>query len=372
MNRREFILAGIASAMTCQPPRGWAQAAQTIREAAKTRGIEVGGFVTVAQLANSKIAGLFAENFTLAANLFEEMEWDANPGFDADPAFSDLNFFLDNCKNLGLRPRGRQVYSHEALPANAHLRADGTPKSKSELEKTLVRRAEQACRPLRGRNAIIQVMDEILADHEGGIRKDPFSNALGERYVDILFQAAHEAAPDALLIYQEFGPEINPQKWFKRKTKDYLSLLERLRKRNVPITGAALGGFMHPDLTLRVPFFQRIANLDYDIHITELTQIYGIRGEPKRDGWWPRSIEENNRIVADRYVRAFKFLCELKRLREVTFFAPIDRMNTIETGTLGVEPYSGARPGVFNQDLSPKQPLYGSIVEAISRSKPNL
>jgi GH35 family endo-1,4-beta-xylanase len=105
--------------------------------------------------------------------------------------------WLDFCAEVGLRPRARNIYSHENNPATAHLRPDGTPKNKSELEKTLVKRVEQVCRVLKGRNAIIQAIDEILADHEGGMRRDPFFDALGEEYVDILFHATHEAAPDA-------------------------------------------------------------------------------------------------------------------------------------------------------------------------------
>lgn len=343
----------------------------TLRQAAQKRGIEIGAFATIYQLLDPQFAKMIGENFTLAANLLEEMEWDANPGLNNEPGFRDLTIFLDECSALGLRPRARQIYSREALPKDAHLRADGTPKNKSELEKTLLKRVEQSCRRLRGKNAIIQVVDEILADHEGGLRKDPFSDALGEHFVDLLFHAAHEAAPDALLIYQEYGPEIRPQDYFRRKTRDYLALLERLRKRNVPITGAALGGFMHPELTLRASFFKTIENLDYDIHITELTQIYEMRGEPASHGWRPRTAEENDRIVAKRYTSVFNFLCQLKRLREITFFAPVDNYNTVETGTLGIGAFKGARPGVFNRDMTPK-PVYRALTNTVSKSRPTM
>lgn len=374
-SRRSFVLGGAVAAAAAASGRSSVIEAASLpglREAAQARGIEIGAFASGSQFVDADFNAALGKHFTLAANLFEELEWDANPGFNVDdPGFSELKMFLDRCKTLGLRPRARQIYSKEALPWNAHLRNDGTPKNKSELEETLVKRAQQACRPLAGRNAIIQVIDEILADHEGGLRQDPFSKALGEHYVDILFHAAREAAPDALLIYQEYGPEIRPQDWFKRKTKDYLALLERLRKRNVPITGAALGGFMHPDLVLKNKFFKRIEELDYDIHITELTQIYGIRGEPKSDGFWPKNDKDNDRIVAGRYTRAFEFLCNLKRLREITFFAAVDGRNTVETGSLGIEPYSKARPGILNRDWTPK-PVYDRLVDVVAKSKPTI
>ncbi len=370
-DRRNLLLGAVSLALTGNWPQpGNAAEFSTLRQAAQARGIEIGAFTSLSQIQDNDFGNIVGQHFTLSANLLEEMEWDANPGFNVDdPGFSGLTAFLNRCRDLGLRSRARQIYSKEALPWNAHLRADGSPKNRTELEQTLVKRAQQACRPLKGRNAIIQVIDEILADHEGGLRQDPFSSALGEQYVDVLFHAAHEAAPDALLIYQEYGPEIRPQDWFKRKTKDYLALLDRLRKRNVPVTGAALGGFMHPDLVLRKQFFQHIEQLEYDIHITELTQIYGMRGEPKSDGFWPKSLKENDRIVADRYTTAFEFLCDLKRLREITFFAAIDGRNMVETGSLGIEPYSMARPGIFNYDWTPK-PVYHALTKTVSKSKP--
>ena len=322
------------------------------------------------QMLNLDFAEMLASNFTLLGVLFNEMEWRSNPGFQEDPNFSGLKQFLDISAKLGLRVRARQIYSDENIPHNAHLRQDGSPKNRSELEKTLIRRVGQVCKPLKGRNTIIQVIDEILADHEGGLRKNPFADALGEEYVDLLFHAAHEAAPDALLIYQEFGPEIEPDHFFKRKTRDYLALLERLRRRNVPITGAALGGFSFPpgdQPILRKSLFKTIQELEYDIHLTELTVVYDICGNPRK--WFPKNERENDKIVERTYVRTFEFLCQFKRLREITFFAPVDGDNTIQTGTLCVRPYDKARPGIFNLDLTPK-PVYHAVVNSIARSKP--
>lgn len=377
LDRRQFLVGVPITALLFSPlfsdgaSAGEGQA--NLRAAARARGIEVGAMLQLRQASRPGFLEMLSSNFTLAANLFDEIEWGSNPGFDSDPTFGRLSEFLDICERYGLRPRARQIYSLENAPRNAHLRPDGTPKNKSELEKTLLKRVQQVCKPLKGRNAIIQVIDEILADHEGGLRKNPFSDALGEEYVDILFHAAHEAAPDALLTYQEFGPEVDPDHFFKRKTRDYLRLLERLRKRNVPITGAALGGFApmsdSHQLVLKKSFFKAIQDLDYDIHLNELTVIYAICGSTRK--WFPKSAKENDRVVKQSYARAFEFLCQFKRLREITFFAPVDGDNTVQTGTLCVLPYAEARPGIFNSDLTPK-PVYDAVTKAVARSKPVL
>ena len=277
LDRREFLFASSLAALSfsglVSSDGHSATPTGNLKSAAQKRGIEVGAFANIRQLLTPDFSQMLEANFTLVAVLFGEMEWGENPGFNSEPSFSALTRFLDVCAGLGLRTRARQIYSQENRPRNAHLRPDGTPKNKSELERTLLKRVEQVCKPLKGRNAIIQVIDEILADHEGGLRKDPFADALGEEYVDLLFHAAHEAAPDALLTYQEFGPEIDPDNFFKRKTWDYLALLERLRKRNVPITGVGLGGMGNYQLFIR---WQRTKNFIIETDNLFNTGLYKI------------------------------------------------------------------------------------------------
>ena len=368
LTRRQLLASAAASAFFNSAGPVFAQAQGNLKAAAQARGVDVGAFATLSQLNRPDIGKVIADNFTLAAILFDEMEWDANPGNKADPVFFGLSNYLNAATQMGLNVRARQIYSHEALPPNAHLREDGTPKNKSELESTLLKRVEQVCKPLKGRtNITVQVIDEIL-DPRGGLRKDPFSKALGEEYVDLLFHATRDQLPDVPLIYFDSGPEVDPDNYFKKFTKDYLKLLERLRKRNVPVTGVALGGFVYPPghaPFLRKPLFKAIEDLDYDIHWAELTTVYTDGGNGR---WKPKTPEAEDKVVQEKYVEVFEFLGELKRLREITFFAPIDTLNTIETGTLGMPPIKGARPGLFNKDLTPK-PVYDAVPQAMWKAK---
>ncbi len=371
LDRRAFLASSMAAAaQAVMPSPIAAEEVGALRKAALARGIEIGAMVHRGQMVRPEFAAMMRQNFTLAGVLYDEMHWDVNVGQRRDPSFSRLTEWLDICAGHGLNVRARQIYSHENRPPRIHLRSDGTPKNKSELEKTLLRRVEQVCKPLKGRKAIIQVIDEILADHEGGRRRDPFADAIGEEYVDLLFHAAREAAPDALLIYQEFGPEIEPDGYFRRKTRDYLALLERLRKRNVPITGAALGGWFFPpngQPRLKHSLFRRIQDLDYDIHLTEMTVVYDLCGNPRK--WKPKNLREHDRTVDRAYAGATEFLCQFRRLKEITFWAAVDDDNMVESGTLCLRPYKDARPGIFNGDLTTK-PVYHSVARAIARSKP--
>jgi GH35 family endo-1,4-beta-xylanase len=376
LNRREFAVRAPISALCLlgMSNGGRAEAqAGALREAARSRGFEIGAFATTGQMRRKDFREMLGANFTMAANLSDNMEWASNPGLNGDPDFVSLTTWLDFCAEVGLRVRARNIYSHENNPSNAHLRPDGTPKNKSELEKTLVKRVEQVCRVLKGRNAIIQVIDEILADPNGGMRRDPFFDALGEDYVDILFHATHEAAPDALLVYFDSGPELDPiGHYFDKKRRDYLALLARLRKRNVPITGAAFGSFVFPPgggLRLDRGFFKAVEDMDYDIHLCEVTVVYDLCGNPRT--WHPQTSQENDRIAEEQYTKIFSFICQFKRLKEITFWAPVDNDNTVETGTRCLRPYKNARPGILTRDFQ-RKPVYDRLMNVVLKSKPTI
>jgi GH35 family endo-1,4-beta-xylanase len=343
----------------------------TLRESAIARGFEVGAMIQTGQYQDDRFLNLVKTHFTLAANAFDEIAWGSNPGFDSEPKFVGLDLFLDFCKSTNARPRARQIYSRENMPRNAHLRADGTPQNKSELEKTLIKRVDQVCGRLKGTNAIIQVIDEILADHEGGLRKDPFTDAFGDELMDILFHAAHERMLDALLIYQEFGPLSDPHHFFKRKTGDYLQLLETLRRRNVPITGIGIAEWLKPargGFVLESEFYKRIEDMGYDIHFDELTVTYKMRSDSAQ---WTPDPKTHDKIVAYYYEKTVAFFCQFKRLKEISFWAPVDGYNTVQTGTLDLLPYAGARPGLFGEDFVPKL-AYAAVRDAIKKSKAHI
>ena len=74
------------------------------------------------------------------------------------------------------------------------------------------------------------VPDENVAQ-EGGWRKSHWYRILGPDYIALAFQFAHEADPDALLFYNDYGTES------PRKRTLILNLIRDLQKRGVPIHG---------------------------------------------------------------------------------------------------------------------------------------
>jgi endo-1,4-beta-xylanase len=65
-----------------------------------------------------------------------------------------------------------------------------------------------------------------------GIRKQMWSDAMGEEYIDIAFKAARAADPTAKLYLNDFGLEKDGERW-----DAFVALIKRLQARGVPIDG---------------------------------------------------------------------------------------------------------------------------------------
>ena len=59
----------------------------------------------------------------------------------------------------------------------------------------------------QGRIAIWDVVNEAVADSGNRLRETPWLELIGEDYIELAFQFAHEADPNALLFYNDYGAE---------------------------------------------------------------------------------------------------------------------------------------------------------------------
>jgi len=78
------------------------------------------------------------------------------------------------------------------------------------------------------------VLNEAILD-DGTLRDCIWLQKIGTEYMDICFQYAHEADPDAILFYNDYGHEYSS---VKRKAIN--NLIAGLKSRNVPVHGIGL------------------------------------------------------------------------------------------------------------------------------------
>ncbi|HUO89984.1 MAG TPA: endo-1,4-beta-xylanase [Rhizomicrobium sp.] len=98
----------------------------------------------------------------------------------------------------------------------------------------------------RGRMHSWDVVNEAIEPKDGrpdGLRDTFWLRRFGPAYLDHAFQAAHDADPDALLVYNEFGLEEEGPTYDARR-RAVLKLLEGLIARGVPVGALGLQGHL--------------------------------------------------------------------------------------------------------------------------------
>lgn len=110
------------------------------------------------------------------------------------------------------------------------------------------------------------VVNEAIED-DGSYRKTPFYEILGEEFIPLAFEYAHQADPEAELYINDFSMAI-PE---KRET--YLKIIKQLKDRGLRIDGIGMQshiGLDYPDMAEYEKSITEFGNAGVDVMITEL------------------------------------------------------------------------------------------------------
>lgn len=190
-----------------------------------------------------------------------------------------------------LKVRGHALCWHEANPAWLPQALEET--TGEQREKLLTDYVDKVARNYAGQlhswDVVNEVIDPLDSAPNGMRAKSIWYNAFGEDYIDLAFHAARQADSETPLYLNELNLE-SLERWAGDRRTAVLKLLERLKKRNVPIDGFGIQGHLKP---YRDPFSQKIfanflkelQNFDLDIIITEfdVADIDGPRDPVRRD-----------------------------------------------------------------------------------------
>jgi endo-1,4-beta-xylanase len=208
-----------------------------------------GYFRVGAAISASDISGPHAEllkkhfNSITAGN---DMKWatlqPTEGVFNYGPADALVGFAVAN----NIKVRGHTLVWHQQIPAWVFQDAGGNPLPVNPASKTLVlQRLENHIRavvPHFGSNVdtwdvVNEVIDPSQAD---GFRRTQWYQYAGTDYIDRAFLVAHEVAPTAKLIVNDYDT-TNPA-----KRQFLLNLIQNLRSRGVPVDG--IGHQMHVNI----------------------------------------------------------------------------------------------------------------------------
>lgn len=215
----------------------------------------------------------------------------------------------------------------------------------------------------KGRVQVWDVVNEALADGNGTniLRSSLWLEIIGPDFIAKAFHYAHEADPQAILRYNDYGLE-NPAK--RRRLH---SLIRSLLKEGVPVH--AIGSQAHVNVSTTFESMDEalsdMATLGLPIHITELdvnSARTGQRGTGAEVGANASTtqgalVEEVDQRLATAYAGIFRaFLKHRDSVKLVTFWGVNDAVSWRSNG----------KPLLFDGENRPK-PAFSAVLEETKR-----
>ncbi|MDQ8005338.1 MAG: endo-1,4-beta-xylanase [Pedobacter sp.] len=146
--------------------------------------------------------------------------------------WSEADYLVDFAQTHGKRVHGHTLIWHKNPPAWVQ-NFQGDAAAWDNLMKTHI---QTVMSRYKGKVASWDVVNEAIANEGGGYRTESiWYQKLGPEFIEKAFIYAHQADPDALLFYNDYGHEYGPT-----KRTAILNLVSNLRAKGVPIHGIGM------------------------------------------------------------------------------------------------------------------------------------
>ncbi len=337
-----------AEPVDCRPPAAGPGA--PLWRTALSRGLVYGSSAATWQISDAEYRQLFERE---AAILFTEDDllWyrlRPSPGADLDFSFADQIV--------------RFAERNEMLVFGAHLTWDegyGEGWTEPDLYGMDARTASnllfgtitETVRRYRGRvvawSAVNEVVDGV------GIRTDlAWHQTIGESYIADTFHTANEADPDAMLLYNDFGYELDEDFALAAdKRQVTLDFLDGLLAANVPVHALGVQAHLHAaqfaerfDADAYRRFLSDVADRGLKILVTELDVL---------DDDLPAAAGPRDRAVAAAYQRYLEVTLDEPAVISVMTFGLSDRYTWLQEDTPR-DDGAPRRPLPYDEDMRPK------------------
>ena len=173
-----------------------------------------------------------------------------------------VNFALSN----NMKVRGHTLVWHSQLPGwmgNWSGSRDGLISAmNNHITKTMDH--------FKGKVAEWDVVNEACDDSGNGLRSSVWTNKIGKDFIDIAFQTARKADPNALLFYNDYNIED-----MSAKSNTAYNMIKSMKERGIPIDGVGfqchfINGMSASQLSAIEQNIKRYAAIGVQVSITEL------------------------------------------------------------------------------------------------------
>ena len=279
----------------------------------------------------------------------------SNWKFDFDKADELMTY----CQANNLRMRGHTLvwgkFPGMTFPQQWVEVINNSPDPKETMEGLMKRYIEMVMGHYKGRISTWDVVNEPMAGI--GLYPSIFSKSMGEEYIDYAFKIAHGVDPNcSLFLNEQIVDYDGPQ------GKAFLSLLERLLDRGVPIHGVGLQTHhineVH-DLDELKQYISIIGHMGLKVEITELDARLLLFG----------GAEDPYQAQGDQFREVVKICIDDPACEGVTLWGITDGANWMDA----VPPFkwkSPNAPNIWDEDMR-KKPAYVGIWEALRSSMGN-
>ncbi len=238
---------------------------QSLRANADRVGLAIGTALAADPLRNESIYGTVAArefNIVVAENAMK-----MGPLRPSRTTFfwNDADAIVAFAQANGMRVRGHTLVWHNQLPSwltNGSFTYD-------EMVQILHDHIFAVVGRYRGQVMAWDVVNEALGDDNALRTNSIWYQSIGPDYIDMAFRWAHEADPDALLFYNDYGNELPGP-----RSDAVYALVQGMIQRGVPINGVGLQ--MHTSIAWWLSPESLAANiarfgaLGLQVHITEM------------------------------------------------------------------------------------------------------
>lgn len=278
--RWAIILVLLAGLMASVSLSGAQEGTNSLRALAEKNDIFIGTAVFTYHLSDPTHYDIVAREFNMLTPENEAKMCELQPErgkFD----FTRFDQLVDYAEQHNMAIHGHTLLWHQCMPDWV---ASGSF-SREEAIGILRDHIYTVVGRYKGRIPIWDVVNEAWADNGTEMRDIPWLRLIGEDYVELAFQFAHEADPDAVLFYNDYGAE-----GLNNKSNSIYAMLSDFVARGVPVHGVGLqahidlnatrsGGSASPDVV--GANMQRLGELGLQVQITEMDVKF--KGEPTEE-----------------------------------------------------------------------------------------
>jgi endo-1,4-beta-xylanase len=157
------------------------------------------------------------------------MKPDAIQPREGEFTFTDADRLVELAQQSNATVVGHTLVWHSQTPRWFFEGKDGQPITRELALARMRQHIKTVVGRYKGRVKQWDVVNEAINDGPGVLRPSPWLRAIGDDYIAEAFRAAHEADPDAILIYNDYNIELA----YKRPKA--LELLKKLLEQKVPV-----------------------------------------------------------------------------------------------------------------------------------------